>query len=202
MARGAITYDEPVSRWQSGARERLEQAALELFTERGFAETTIPEITARAGLTTRTFFRYFTDKREVLFTAEQGLPALVSSLIAQAPPDLDAMELTAWGLDIVARTRFAGQHEYLRARRAVIRSDPGLQERELQKLSVLAGAIQSGFQQRGPDELAGALAARIATDVLDVSLNRWLDGNDEQPLTELLREGLAALRALLCSTDR
>lgn len=202
MARGAIAYGGGVSRWQPGARDRLERAALELFTERGFAETTVPEITARAGLTTRTFFRYFTDKREVLFTAEQGLPALVTSLMAQAPSDLDTMALTAWGLDTVARTRFAGQHQYLQERRAVIRSDPGLQERELQKLSVLTGAVESGFRERGLDELSAALAARVTTDVLDVSLNRWLDGNGEQSLTDVLRDSLTALRLLTGNPDR
>ncbi len=174
-----------MSRWRPDARERLERAALELFTEAGFAETTVPQITARAGLTTRTFFRYFADKREVLFAAEQELPDLVASLMAQAPPGLDVLGVTAWGLDRVATTRFVGLHEHLRARRAVIRGDNSLQERELQKLSVLTGAIEAGFLDRGLDGLSAALAARIATAVFDVSLDRWLDQDGEQPLAQL-----------------
>jgi len=62
---------------------------MELFTEQGFAETTVPQITARAGLTTRTFFRHFTDKREVLFAGEEELPVLVARLAAEAPSALD-----------------------------------------------------------------------------------------------------------------
>ena len=56
-----------MGRWEPDARDRLERAALELFVEHGFDPVTVPEITARAGLTTRTFFRHFADKREVLF---------------------------------------------------------------------------------------------------------------------------------------
>ncbi len=186
-----------MSRWRPGARERLERAALELFTRDGFAETTVPEITARAGLTTRTFFRYFADKREVLFAAEQELPDLVASLMAQAPPGLDAMGVTAWGLDRVATTRFQGLHEQLRVRRAVIRGDDGLQERELHKLSVLTGAIEEGFRDRGLDGVSAALAARIATAVFDVSLDRWLDQDGGQPLAQLLRESFDALQPLV-----
>lgn len=197
MARSVVAYDERMSRWRPGTRERLERAALELFTEAGFDETTVPQITARAGLTTRTFFRHFTDKREVLFAAEQGLPDLVASLMAQAPPGLDAMGVTAWGLDRVATTRFAGLHEHLRARRTVIRRDHGLQERELHKLSVLTGAIESGFVGRGLDELSAAIAARIATGVFDVSVERWLDQDGGQPLTQLLRESFDTLHALI-----
>ncbi len=197
MAESVVVYTEGMSRWRPGARERLERAALELFTEAGFAETTVPQITARAGLTTRTFFRHFTDKREVLFAAEQGLPHLVASLMAQAPPDLDAMGVTAWGLDHVATTRFEGLHKHLRARRAVIRGDDGLQERELQKLSVLTRAIDDGFLDRGLNELSAALAARIATAVFDVSLDRWLDQDGGQPLAQLLRESFDTLHPLI-----
>lgn len=82
-----------MGRWQPGARERLEQAALDLFLEQGFNETTVPQITARAGLTTRTFFRYFADKREVLFAHEELVPSQVADLMAGAPPSLTPMEL-------------------------------------------------------------------------------------------------------------
>jgi len=80
-----------MGRWQPGARERLERAALELFLEQGFAETTVLRITARAGLTTRTFFRHFVDKREVLFAGEEEMPALVERLMAEAPATLGPM---------------------------------------------------------------------------------------------------------------
>lgn len=86
-----------MSRWQPGARERLERAALELFVEQGFAATTVPGITARAGLTTRTFFRHYADKREVLFAGDDA-PALAARLIAEAPAAMDPMTLITEGL--------------------------------------------------------------------------------------------------------
>ena len=82
-----------MSRWQPDARERLERAALELFTEQGFAETTVPQITAKAGLTTRTFFRYFADKREVLFSNDEEAAELAARMIAEAPAHLTPMEI-------------------------------------------------------------------------------------------------------------
>jgi AcrR family transcriptional regulator len=94
-----------VGRWQPDARERLERAAIELFAQQGFAATTVPQITARAGLTTRTFFRHFADKREVLFGGDE-IPALATRLMAEAPPSLDPMTLIVGGLKTVAETRF------------------------------------------------------------------------------------------------
>ena len=80
MTRNVNRYSRVMGRWQPGARDRLEAAALELFLEQGFAATTVPQITARAGLTTRTFFRHFADKREVLFAREAEMPALAEKI--------------------------------------------------------------------------------------------------------------------------
>ncbi len=185
-----------MSRWQPNARERLERAALELFAEQGFAATTVPQIAARAGLTTRTFFRHFADKREVLFAREGEFPALAARLVADAPAALGPLALIARGLETVAATRFEGQRAYLRARRAVIRADEGLQERELRKLAALAEAVGGGFRARGTDELTATLAAQVAVTVLGVALDRWLDQDGERPLAELVRDTLRALRAV------
>jgi AcrR family transcriptional regulator len=191
-----------VSRWQPGTRDRLESAALELFTEQGFANTTVPEITARAGLTTRTFFRHFADKREVLFAVEDGLPGVVASLMAEAPASATPVVLVAWGLDLVARTRFAGQWEHLRRRRTVIRTDKGLRERELRKLAVLSTAIADSFRSRGLDELTATLAGRYATTALATALDRWLDQDAERPLTDYVQDTLHALHALTADEGR
>ena len=189
-----------MSRWQPNARGRLERAAIELFIEQGFAETTVPQITARAGLTTRTFFRHFADKREVLFTVEEEFPALVSGLMADAPASLSPMALIVQGLEIIAVTRFEGQREYLRTRRSVIRSDEGLRERELRKLSVLSEAIILGFLNRGVDELTSTLAAQIAVTVFGVAIDRWLDQDEEQPLSDLVHDTLRTLRWVTADT--
>ncbi len=185
-----------MGRWKPGARERLERAALELFVEVGFAETTVPHITARAGLTTRTFFRHFADKREVLFARDEEIPALIARLMADAPASFGPMLVIAQGLETVAATRFEGQLAYLRTRRGIIEADEGLRERELRKLSVLAEAIRQGFRDRGLDELSAVLAAQLAVTVFTVTLSRWLDQNGERPLSELVHETLRALGSI------
>lgn len=184
-----------MARWEPDAHGRLERAALELFVERGFAETTVPEITARAGLTTRTFFRHFTDKREVLFSSEDEAPAMVAGLLADAPASLGPMALIAYGLE----TRAAGlqdRREYLRTRRTVIRADNGLRERELRKVAELSDAITKGFRSRDNDELTSALAAQIAVTTFSIAIGRWLDQDGEKPLADLVRDTLSALQAI------
>lgn len=189
-----------MSRWKPDARGRLERAAVELFTERGFAETTVPQIAAHAGLTTRTFFRHFADKREVLFAVEEELPALVARLMADAPAALGPMLVIAHGLETVAATRFEGQLAYMRTRRAIIQTDEGLRERELRKLVVLSDAIERGFRGRGVDALTAILAAQLAVTVFSVALDCWLDRQGERSLAELVRDTLRALRAVAADT--
>jgi AcrR family transcriptional regulator len=185
-----------VSRWEPDARERLEHAAVELFLERGFAQTSVPQITARAGLTTRTFFRHFADKREVLFAGEEELPVLARKLIAEAPAGLTPMSLIAYGLRTMTETVFAGRHAQLRTRRRVIESDEGLRERELRKLAAMSDAITEGFRARGCDELTAILAARTAVTVVNVAVGRWLAADPEPSLAGLVDETFTALRAL------
>ncbi len=185
-----------MGRWQPNARGRLERAAVELFAEQGFAATTVPQIAARADLTTRTFFRHFADKREVLFAGDEELPALVARLATDAPAALGPLPAIAYALETVAATKFEGQYAYLRTRRAIIQADAGLRERELRKLAVLSEAISRGFRERGVDELAAILAAQLAVTVFSVTIARWLDQNGEQPLSELVRDTLRALRAV------
>ena len=188
-----------MTRWEPGARERLAAAALELFVEQGFAATTVPQITERAGLTTRTFFRHFTDKREVLFGAEDHLPAVVDAQMAQAPVGMDPMQLIEIGLREVANEQFDGLHDYLRTRRAIVRSDSGLRERELRKSLILAEAATKGFRDRGEDELTATLAAHISVTAFDIAIDRWLDQDDPLPLPDIISETLATLRSITSS---
>jgi AcrR family transcriptional regulator len=182
-----------VSRWRPDARERLEQAAIELFVEQGFAATTVPQITARAGLTTRTFFRHFADKREVLFAGEE-IPAMAVRLIEQAPEDQDPMTLILEGLRFVARSRFEGRRDDLRVRRQIMRSDPGLQERDLRKRDSLRAAVRTGFLARGLDTTQAAVLAETAVTLLFVSFDEWLDQDGDRELFAIIQETLASLR--------
>ncbi|MFI1990642.1 TetR/AcrR family transcriptional regulator [Actinoplanes sp. NPDC020271] len=186
-----------MARWQPDARERLRQAALELFAEQGFAATTVPAITARAGLTTRTFFRHFADKREVLFAGEAELPAYAERLIAEAPAGIGPAALVLDGLRAVARAQFEGRKEEIRQWRAIVATDAGLRERGLQKRAALAAAIGDGFRARGLDATRAALLAETAVTLMYVSVAAWLEAGDDRKLDAIVESTFATLRATL-----
>ena len=186
-----------MSRWEPGARSRLESAALELFAQHGFAATTVPQITAHAGLTTRTFFRHFADKREVLFWGENEIPKRIAAYFAQAPAELSSLALISTGLEDFAEQQFAGQHEYLRRRRSVVRTDESLLERELLKQHDLGTAVYGGFLARGLDPLDARVTADVSMSVFHIAIDRWLDDPVEHPLRDRVREALGSLRGFV-----
>ncbi|WP_328320473.1 TetR/AcrR family transcriptional regulator [Kribbella sp. NBC_00382] len=188
-----------MSRWQPDARERLERAALDLFAQQGFAATTVPEITARAGLTTRTFFRHFADKREVLFSGEEEVPGLVTQMMADTPAAIDPVTLIVEGLKTIAETRFEGRLDELREKRQIIQTDESLRERNLRKLAALRDAIRAGFVKRGEDPLTATLLAEISVTLLNVSLNEWLDQTDDRPLFDIVLDTLESLQSTLAT---
>src|SRR5579862_783299 len=156
MSVAVVTIIGGMGRWQPNARGRLEQAALELFGEHGFENTTVAEIAERAGLTERTFFRYFADKREVLFAGAGRLDELLVGAVVAAPDSAPPFEAVAAGLDTVAaildeRRDFAGR------RRKVIAANAELQERELIKLASWAAALAGALRERGVDADAASL---------------------------------------------
>ena len=189
-------YSDRMGRWEPGTRERLERAAVELFVDQGFAETTVPQITARAGLTTRTFFRHFADKREVLFADEDELPARVAAFLAEAPPAWGTLAVVRHGLETLMTPLFASRRDHLRRRNAVIEADDGLRERDLRKLAGLAEVIEEGLRRRGEDELRAALAGALAVQAFRITVGRWLQ-RDDADLASLLKETFAACHALV-----
>src|ERR1700759_2808394 len=140
-----------MSRWEPNARGRLGAAAAELFAERGFDQTTVADIAARAGLTERTFFRHFADKREVLFSGQEQFQQAVLSAVAAASAGATPLEAVAAGLDAAAnvlqdRAGLAPQ------RQVIIDAHPDLQERELIKMARLAAAVAAALRERGVPE--------------------------------------------------
>ncbi|MFJ6001069.1 helix-turn-helix domain-containing protein [Arthrobacter sp. NPDC092385] len=174
-----------MSRWAPDAALRLERAALELFVEQGYTATSVPEIAARAGLTTRTFFRHFSDKREVLFLRERELPAVAAALVAGAPAFLSPLGLVMHGFEAMAAGPFEGWREDLQARRAVVGSDPGLRERELLKNVLLADVLTAALLRHGVDRGEARLVARYAVMVFELALTDWLD-TDGAALVDVL----------------
>ncbi|HXA59786.1 MAG TPA: TetR family transcriptional regulator [Streptosporangiaceae bacterium] len=170
---------------------------MELYVERGFDETTVAEIAKRAGLTERTFFRHFADKREVLFAGEELVPDRVARLMAEAPPSLGPMELITEGLAPTAAEIFEGRGlDYLLRRRAAIDAEPALHERELRKFSLMSQALEQGFRDRGVDDLTAQLAAEIAVTTLRIAVTRWLNQHGDPDLPATINQTLAAMRHL------
>jgi len=181
-----------MGRWQPDARTRLERAAVELFAERGFDDVTVPEITSRAGLTTRTFFRHFADKREVLFADAELMPALAARLVADAPPGAAPMAVMADGLPVLAAA-FEGRLAQLTQHKAVIERSPALRERELRKMEQIVDAIAAAWRHRGVDALTAAVVAETSVGVVKVSLRNWIDTGGSRPLASIMAATLKRL---------
>ena len=195
MSVAVITYDSGMGRWEPNARGRLEQAAMELFIERGFEQTTVAEIAGRAGLTERTFFRHFADKREVLFWGQDALRVLLVSGVAGAPESAAPIDAVAAALE-AAGAVLQERREYARRRQAVIAADTGLRERELIKLASLASALADALRRRGVTDPAASLTAEAGIAVFKIAFERWVSETGEADLPQLIRASLGDLRAV------
>jgi AcrR family transcriptional regulator len=185
-----------MGRWEPNARGRLAAAAMELYRERGFEQTTVAEIAKRAGLTERTFFRHFADKREVLFDGSGSLQELFVHAVAEAPEQAPPIEAMAAGLDVVGR-QFVGHREYSRMRQDIIVANAELRERELIKLASIAAALTDALRGRGVGEPAASLTAEAGVAVFRVGFERWIAPAEERELPQLMRESLDELKAVI-----
>ncbi|MFF4354802.1 TetR family transcriptional regulator [Streptomyces sp. NPDC001530] len=183
-----------MSRWKPDARGRLEKAALELYNHKGFDATTVAEIAARAGVTERTFYRHFADKREVLFLANP-LADILANATATAPASLPPLEVITHALTEAAPV-FEERGDLARQRQAVIAANPELQERELAKLAALASTLAHALRDRGLETTTAALAAEIGIAAFKVAFERWVNDPDRHPLAQRIRETLDAARHL------
>lgn len=188
-----------MARWQPDARGRLGEAALELFEEPGYDSTTVAEIAERAGLTKRTFFRYFSDKREVLFDGASLLEESMLAAVRAAPQDATAFEAASTILDGGAEVFDAERHPFAVRRQRIIDATPELQERELIKLSRLGVELAAALRDRGVGEPAATLAAETAIAVFRVTFTRWVHGRDPKAFKKLARASLDALRAVVAA---
>ena len=188
-------------RWQPGAKDRLQAAALDLYLTRGFEQTTVTEIAASVGLTERTFFRHFADKREVLFDGQELLAQAFLNGVDAAADDATPMETVAAALDTAAEFFPEERREHSRRRQEIIEANPGLQERELLKLAGLAAAIAAALGVRGVPEPVATLAAQSGVTVFAVAFAQWIETGEVRSFTELERDSLDALRDVTRSAD-
>jgi AcrR family transcriptional regulator len=185
-----------MNRWQPNALARLQQAALDLYGERGFEQTTVAEIARRAGLTERTFFRHLPDKPEVLFLGADAMQADIAALVAGAPGAAASIDTVASALETAADV-LQENGEYTLRRQAIIEANPGLRERELLKLARLASAIAGALRQRGVSDPAASLAADAGIIVFRAAFERWVSEPGQEDFAKLIRRYLEELKTVI-----
>jgi AcrR family transcriptional regulator len=182
-----------MARWKPDAQGRLMKAAMELFAERGYDATTVMEIAEHAGLTKRTFFRHFADKREVLFSGYEQLAEVWLAGVAAAPADAEPLAIVTAGFEPLAEM-FKERLEFARVRAQIIAANPELMERELIKLQSLASELKRALLARGVALNAAILASQAGVTVFHVAFARWVEQDDPASLGRLLAESLEELR--------
>jgi len=185
-----------MARWAPGAAGRLQEAALELYVAQGYEQTTVAEIAERAGVTARTYFRHYADKREVLFAGSERLTAEMVAAVVAAPATLAPLDVVGVALDVVAEL-VGDDHTHSSQRQQVLRDNPELMERELAKMARLATALAAALVDRGVPAAEAQLLAETGTTVFRVGFDRWASAPRRGSLAAELRDALAQLRGLV-----
>ena len=160
-------------RWEPDSAGRLEQAAWSLFDEQGYEATTVADIAERAGLTKRTFFRHYADKREVLFGGSPVLRDLLVAALAGTSETLEPFDA------VIEATAAAGaffndeRRDYAAKRLRLVDAHTDLMERELVKLAALTDDLAAVLRDRGVEEPAASLSADAGITVFKHAFGRW-----------------------------
>lgn len=184
-----------MGRWEPGAGERLREAALELYLERGFEQTMVADIAARAGVTARTFFRHYADKREVFFAGSAEIQDKAVAALEEAAVSAQTLDAVAAALDAAAGT-IGSDRSLVQKRQTVIKATPELQERDLIKLTSMSGALADGLRRRGIHDADARLAAEVGLAIYRVAFEQWLGATEDSDLGAAIRESLVRLRTL------
>jgi AcrR family transcriptional regulator len=175
-------------RWEPGTRERLQAAAMDLYVSRGYDRTTAADIAQAVGLTERTFFRHFADKREVLFGGQELLERAALDGIAAAPPDASPLAMVRAALTAMAPHFSAERRPFSRQRQAIVAANPALRERELLKSAGLATSIATALGERGVPGMTARLAAGFGVTVFGVTFGVWVTDGEERSFPEIQHE--------------
>lgn len=167
-----------------------------LFGERGYDQTTVADIAARADLTERTFYRYFSDKREVLFDGGTVLAAAMLDAVRVAPESASETALLAAALEGLGGFFPAQRRTFARRRQRILDAEPALQEREMLKLAGLASALAGALDERGVPAARARLIAELALGLFRASFAQWIAAEPARDLAEIQREALADWRSL------
>jgi AcrR family transcriptional regulator len=182
-----------VARWDPEGEERLRTAAVELFLERGYDNVTVAQIADRAGLTRRTFSRYFADKRDVLFAGADQLPVLLADALRGVDPDVPAFQAVLHALTDVAAVLGVRVAEHAPQRRAIIAASPELQERGHAKFAAVAAALAAVLRARGADGPTAQLFADVGVALFRRAFDQWVTAPDDSDLPTRIREAATQL---------
>ncbi len=189
-----VTYAVTMGRWEPNARERLETAALDLFVENGYEETTVTQIAERAGMNRATFFRHFADKREVLFGGEDVLAGLFADAITAAPSGA-ALTDCLWSALAAAEVVMTTKLRTAASRRIlVVARSSELQERGLLKHARIATSVTASLRERGEDELTARLGAEIVLLAFNIAFERWMRAKSCEPFSPFAQAALYDLQ--------
>jgi AcrR family transcriptional regulator len=188
-------------RWEPGATDRLRVAALELYVQQGYEQTTVGEIAKSVGLTERTFFRHFADKREVLFDGEEQLQHAFVDAVAAVPPGSAPLEVVAAALNSTAQYFGEERRSWSQKRNQVIAANQALKERELLKLASLTGAIAEALRDRGVPDPAATLAAETCVTVFVVAFGQWIADGETRSMAEVERDILTEFKHLITALE-
>ncbi|GAA2061459.1 TetR/AcrR family transcriptional regulator [Williamsia deligens] len=169
-------------------------AAVDLFTEQGYDETTVAQIADRAGVTRSTFFRHFPDKREVLVAGQETLSRLLAEGIAEADDGATPLDAVAAGLRRASQEMGAANRELGPRLQAAVAASAELQERDAMKSVGMAAAMQAALTARGIAEPAAHLAAELGVLAFKMGFARWIDGSDDD--SDLAHHAVTVLQEL------
>lgn len=172
-----------MARWQPGAAQRLVVAAVDLFTEQGYDATTVTQIAERAGVTKSTFFRHFSDKRELLVAGQETLSRLLAEGIAEAPADATPLRAVAAGLERASSAMGPANRELGPRLRAAVAASTELQERDALKSVGMAEAMTAALVARGIPETTAHLAAELGVLAFKRGYARWSEAAARRPGT-------------------
>ena len=167
----------------------LQAAGFDLFDEQGFDSTTVAEIARRAGLTQRSFFNHFANKREVLFSLSSEFQDRIVAGIAMCDASVRPLAAVVLALQSAGEAVFEGERDTVARRQMIVDANPELRERELGKQAVLTGAIATALQERGLEPDAAFLVAGAALLVQGTAVRAWVKPGESRPLRDLLAEG-------------
>ncbi|MEU4893502.1 helix-turn-helix domain-containing protein [Streptomyces sp. NPDC044780] len=188
-----------MARWQPGAAQRLVVAAVDLFTEQGYDATTVTQIAERAGVTKSTFFRYFSDKRELLVAGQETLSRLLADGITEAPADASPLQAVAAGLERASSAMGPANRELGPRLKAAVAASTELQERDALKSVGLAAAMTAALIARGVPEPTAHLAGELGVLAFKRGYAQWSE-SDRDDTEGLAPHALAALEDLRAAT--